>query len=129
MSARPPHHPDARPVLAAPLAVLAVLAVILVSSASVPSPARAADAPHHPVSLQLLHPLGTSPDPATTTDARLSLLWARSGTVHWLDAGLIATTTGGDVRGVQGVGLYAGVDRDLRGLGFTGGVHRVGGDV
>ncbi len=126
MNARPRSQ---RPPRTAPCPPLAALVIALALATAAFPPAAVAAAPHHPVSLQLLHPLGTSPDPATTSDVRLSLLWGRGGAVSWLDAGLVATTTGGDVRGLQGVGLYAGVDGDLRGLGFTAGLHRVGGDV
>jgi hypothetical protein len=99
--------------------------------ASAAAPAGAADdpPPRHAVSLHLLHPVATSPDPATRTGVRLSLLWGRSAAVTALDGGLVATGTDGDVRGAQIVGAYAGVDGDLAGFGFTWGVHRVGGDV
>ncbi len=110
-------------------ALLLALAVALTGGP--PPSARAADGPppRHAVSLQLLHPLATSPDPATGTGVRLSLLWGRSAAVTAFDGGLVATGTDGDVRGAQIVGAYAGVDGDLAGFGFTWGVHRVGGDV
>ncbi|MBD3220193.1 hypothetical protein GF314_03045 [bacterium] len=107
-----------------PLRSLTVLAIVLVATGT---PVLAG--PHHAVSLQVLHPFGTSPDPTTSTDVRLSLLWGRSQSVGLFDLGLVATQTDGDVRGVQWVGAYAGIDGDLRGVGITSGLHRVSGDV
>ncbi len=96
------------------LVVLALVALLLG-----PSLARADSTP---VSLQFVHPISTSRDPDTDTSVRLSLLWARSGTVKALDLGLVATGTSGDMRGLQLVGFYGGVGRDLQGLGATLGV-------
>lgn len=102
-----------------PLIVAVVIALV----------ATAGAAPHHPVSVHLLHPLSTSPDPATSTGTRLSLLWGWSRSVSTLDLGLVATGTEGDVRGFQVAGAYAGVGGDFSGLGYTWGLHRVGGGV
>jgi len=63
------------------LVVLALAAILLGASP--------ACADSTPVSLQFLHPISTTRDPDTDTSVRLSLLWARSGTVKALDMGLV----------------------------------------
>ncbi len=82
-----------------------------------------------PVSLQFLHPIATTADPQADATVRLSLLWARSGSVRAVDLGLVAGSTGGDVRGLQWQSLHAGVGGDLRGAGASLGVHLVQQDV
>lgn len=132
-----------RGIFTLPLAVLLVISLLVVSMVIAP-PATATAAgiataespvgdptpfPWHPVSLHFLHPLATSPDPATRTGVRLSVLWGQSRSVSGVDLGLVATGTVADVRGLQMASFYAGVGGDLRGLGYTWGLHRVGRNV
>ena len=98
------------------LVVLALVALLLG-----PSPARADSTP---ISLQFLHPISTSRDPDTDTSVRLSLLWARSGTVKALDLGLVATGTSGDMRGLQLVGFYGGGNYYSQSAHILGGITR-----
>ncbi len=81
-------------------------------------------ADHHPVSLQIFHPLATSPDPATTTNARFALLFGRSGSIAGVDATGIASLTDGDFSGVQWTGLYSRVEGSFTGVSFNSGVQR-----
>ncbi len=85
--------------------------------------AYAAHPPHHPGSLQLFHPIATSPDPETSTNVRLSLFYGRSGHIHGLDASAVASITGGDFTGLQLTGLYSGVKGSFKGVSFNFGVQ------
>ena len=104
--------------------LLPVVTVVLLVCAALADPAAAATG-HHPVSLQFLHPLGTSPDPATTTNFRLSVLFGRSGGVSGLDLNAGAAATDGDLSALQLTGLYNRVGGNFRGLGLTGGVQHL----
>ncbi len=81
--------------------------------------------PHHFASLQLLHPLATSPDPETTTNFRLSVFYGRSGGVHGLDLNAVAGISSSDVTAFQMTGLYARTGGIFRGISFTGGLSHL----
>lgn len=81
--------------------------------------------PHHFASLQLFHPLATSPDPETTTNFRLSVLYGRSGGVHGLDLNLVTGVTSGDVLALQATGLYSRTGGLFQGLSVTGGLSHL----
>ncbi len=98
-----------------------LLAVITLTTMPAPPTCRAAD--HHPVSLQLFHPLATSPNPNTSTNARLALLFGRSGNIQGIDATGVASITGGDFSGVQLTGLYSQVRGSFTGVSFNFGVQ------
>lgn len=83
--------------------------------------------PHHFASLQLLHPLATSPDPESTTNFRFSVFYGRSGGVHGLDVNMVAGYTSGDVTAFQLNGLYSGTGGIFRGMSSTLGVTHVRG--
>lgn len=97
-------------------AISLVLCVMLASQMSL-----AAD--HHPVSVQLFHPVATSPNPETTTNVRLAVLYGRSGSIQGFDASGIASITGGDFTGVQMTGLYSQVRGSFTGASFNLGVQ------
>ena len=81
--------------------------------------------PHHFASLQLLHPVATSPDPETTANFRLSIFYGRSGGLHGLDLNAVAGVTSGDVTAFQMTGLYASTGGVFRGMSLTGGLSRL----
>lgn len=64
--------------------------------------------PHHFASLQLLHPIATSPNPETTTNLRFSVLYGRSGEVRWVDLnlGIGVTSSGGTGFAMSGLANY-----------------------
>ncbi len=79
--------------------------------------------PHHPGSLQLFHPVATSPDPETSTNFRLAIFYGRSGNIHGFDATAVASVTSGDFTGLQLTGLYSRVEGDFTGVSFNAGVQ------
>jgi len=81
--------------------------------------------PHHFASLQLLHPIATSPDPETTTNFRLSVFYGRSGGVHGLDLNAVAGISSGEVTAFQMTGLYARTGGIFRGMSLTGGLSHL----
>lgn len=81
--------------------------------------------PHHFASLQLLHPVATSPNPETTTNLRLSVLYGRSGGIRGLDINAIAGVNSGDALVLQLTGLYARTDGLFQGMAFTGGLQHL----
>jgi len=83
------------------------------------------DSPHHFASLQLLHPIATSPDPETTTNLRLSIFYGRSGAIHGIDLNAVAGVTSGDVTALQLTGFYASTGGIFRGMSLTGGLSRL----
>jgi len=83
------------------------------------------DSPHHIASLQLLHPIATSPNPETTTNFRLSVFYGRSGAIHGLDLNAVAGVTSGDVTALQLTGLFASTGGIFRGMSFTGGISHL----
>ena len=83
------------------------------------------DSPHHFASLQLLHPIATSPNPETTTNFRLSIFYGRSGAIHGLDLNAVAGVTSGDVTALQLTGLYTRTGGIFRGMAFTGGISHL----
>jgi len=83
--------------------------------------------PHHFVSLQLLHPIATSPNPETTTNFRLSIFYGRSGAIHGIDLNAIAGVTSADVTALQLTGLFASTGGIFRGMSFTGGISHLKG--
>ncbi len=80
-------------------------------------------ADHHPVSVQLFHPVATSPNPETSTNVRLALLYGRSGSIQGFDATGVASITGGDFTGVQLTGLFSRVRGSFTGMSFNFGVQ------
>lgn len=94
---------------------------IILFAMTAPCLSLAAD--HHPASLQLFHPLATSPAPDTSTNLRLAVLYGRSGNIHGFDASGVASITGGDFTGLQLTGLYSQVRGSFTGLSFTAGVQ------
>jgi hypothetical protein len=84
-----------------------------------------AQAPYHFASLQLLHPVATSPDPETTTSFRLSVFYGRSGGIHGLDLNAVAGVTSGDVTALQMTGLYACTGGIFQGMSLTGGLSHL----
>jgi hypothetical protein len=103
------------------LCILTLLMGLAATSAAQPN----SGTPHHFASLQLLHPLATSPDPETTTNFRLSVFYGRSGGVHGLDLNAVAGITSSDVTALQMTGLYAQTGGIFRGMSFTGGVSHL----
>jgi hypothetical protein len=103
------------------LGSLALLTVQAVPCAAQPDH----NTPHHFASLQLLHPVATSPDPETTTNFRLSVLYGRSGGIHGLDLNLVAGITSGDVIAVQATGLYSQTRGLFQGMSVTGGLSHL----
>ncbi len=83
------------------------------------------NSPHHFASLQLLHPIATSPNPETTTNFRLSIFYGRSGAIHGIDLNAIAGVTSGDLTALQLTGLYSSTRGIFRGVSFTGGLSHL----
>lgn len=102
-----------------------LLAAIALISVSGPSTCLAAE--HHPVSLQLFHPVATSPDAETSTNLRLAFLYGRSGNIQGVDASGVASIISGDFTGLQFTGLYSDVRGTFQGVSFNAGVQRHGG--
>jgi hypothetical protein len=103
-----------------------LLFLVLLLGLAAPSFAQHSDGTsHHFASLQLLHPVATSPDPETSTNFRLSLLYGRSGGIHGLDMNLVAGVTSGEATALQMTGLYARNGGIFRGLAVTGGVSHL----
>jgi hypothetical protein len=98
-----------------------ILVAITMVGLSAPGVCLAAD--HHPVSLQFFHPLSTSTNPEASTNARLALLYGRSGNIQGFDATGVASITGGDFTGVQMTGLYSQVRGSFTGASFNFGVQ------
>lgn len=97
------------------------LVVVLLAFGGVSSTAWADN--HHPVSLQFFHSVATSPDPDTSTNFRLALLYGRSGDINGFDLTGAASVTGGDFSGIQLTGLYSQVRGSFRGLSLNAGVQ------
>jgi hypothetical protein len=109
------------------LVEILTLALTLVTVVLAPGATLAQGAPpHHFASLQLLHPLATSPDPETTTNFRLSVFYGRSGGVHGLDLNAVAGVTSGDVTALQLNGLYSRTGGVFKGMSATLGVTHTG---
>lgn len=87
---------------------------IALAAMSVPKICLGAD--HLPVSLQLFHPLATSPDPETDTNVRLGLIFGRSGNIAGFDACGVISVTDGCFSGVQLTGLYSRVGGSFAGF-------------
>jgi hypothetical protein len=100
---------------------------LLAGIAQAPVAQAAETPPHHFASLQLLHPLATSPDPETTTNFRFSLFYGRSGGVSGVDFNAVAGYTSGDVTAFQLNGLYSRTGGLFRGMSATLGVTHVQG--
>jgi hypothetical protein len=98
-----------------------VIVVLAVWTMSAPNVSLAAD--HHPASLQIFHPLATSPNPDTTTNARFALIYGRSGHIAGFDASGVASTTNGDFTGLQLTGLYSRVNGTFKGVSFNFGIQ------
>ncbi|MDX2472740.1 MAG: hypothetical protein QNL91_03455 [Candidatus Krumholzibacteria bacterium] len=81
-----------------------------------------------PVSLQFLHPVATSPDPESSANVRLSVIYGRSRHINGLDLNGGVGVTSGDVSAFQATGLYNGVGGRFQGLGLTGGLQHLRGD-
>lgn len=82
----------------------------------------------HFVTLQLLHPLATSPNPETSATVRLSLLYGRSQHISGLDLNAGVAVSSGDISAFQATGLYNQVGGRFQGLGLTGGLQNLKGD-
>jgi hypothetical protein len=103
--------------------------LILVGLLTAPSAILAQqDTPHHFASLQFLHPIATSPNPETTTNFRLSILYGRSGGIRGLDVNAIAGVNSGDALAFQITGLYARTEGLFQGLALTGGLQHLARD-
>ena len=83
---------------------------------------------HHFASLQFLHPLATSPDPESSANVRLSILYGRSHSINGLDLHAGVGVTSGDVSAFQATGLYNQVGGRFQGLAMTGGLQNLQGD-
>ena len=95
------------------LALLVALAVPLAALADGPPP-------HHFASLQLLHPLATSPNPETTTNFRLSVFYGRSGDVTAFQLNGLYSGTGGLFRGMSATLGLTHTKRGAAGFRFSG---------
>lgn len=104
------------------LCTLAVLVGVLALN-TVANPQVCQAESHHPVSLQLFHPVATSPNPETSTNFRLAILYGRSGDVSGIDASGIASTTKGSFSGLQLTGLYSQVNGEFTGVSLNAGVQ------
>ncbi len=80
---------------------------------------------HHFVSLQFLHPAATSPNPESSANIRLSVLYGRSHMINGLDLNLGVGVASGDITGLQATGLYNQVGGRFDGLGLTGGLQHL----
>ncbi len=80
-------------------------------------------ADHQPVSLQLFHPLSTSPNPDTSTNFRLAVLFGRSGSIQGVDLSGVASITEGDMTGLQMTGIYQKVRGSFTGVSYNLGVQ------
>ncbi len=103
------------------LGSLALLMGLAIPCAAQPG----AGTPHHFASLQLLHPVATSPDPETITNFRLSIFYGRSGGLHGLDLNAVAGVTSGDATVLQMTGLYVRTGGIFRGMSVTGGLSHL----
>jgi hypothetical protein len=82
--------------------------------------ASASEAPHRPVVVALLYPIGTSHNPKVATSVHLSLLYGRVGSLHGLGLHGLASLTGGDASGIQISGVYSQIYGKASGLHVTG---------
>lgn len=106
--------------------IMAIIAGALTLSASVGTAQTPGS--HHFASLQFLHPVATSPDPESSTNLRLSVLYGRSRAITGMDISAGVGVTSGDVHAWQITGLYNQVGGRFQGLGFTGGLQHLKGD-
>lgn len=83
--------------------------------------------PHHFASLQFLHPIATSPDPETSTNFRISLLYGRSGRVKGFDLNAVGGVTSGDLQGFAASGFFNRVGGGFGGFAGTFGVNNMRG--
>ena len=102
------------------LTTAAAIFVVLLTGL-VPQLASAAE--HHAISLQLFHPVATSPNPDTSTNLRLAALYGRSGSIQGADFSGVASITGGDFTGLQMTGLFSQVRGSFTGVSFNAGVQ------
>ena len=97
--------------------------------ALVPGRSLAQTAPHHPVTLAILYPLGTNQNPEVTTTAELSFCYGRVGALRGLALNGVASVVGHDVRGVQLTGVYSQVGGSVGGVQLTGVANYVRSEV
>lgn len=87
------------------------------------APKACLGAGYHPISLQIFHPLATSPNPETDTSVRLGLIFGRSGNITGFDACGVVSITEGRFSGVQLTGLYSQIGGSFTGISINNGVQ------
>jgi hypothetical protein len=98
----------------------ALAGILVIAALGWSASAPAAEAPHRPVVISLLYPIGTSRNPGAATSVHLSLLYGRVGSLHGLGLHGLASLTGGDARGIQISGVYSQIYGKASGLHLTG---------
>lgn len=104
--------------------------VVALISATLMAPSAHAQTPagHQFATLQLLHPVATSPNPEASASVRLSVLYGRSHAISALDLNGTVAVSSGDVSAFQATGLYNQVGGRFQGLGLTGGLQNLQSD-